>query len=164
MLTYDNTASASPTPTPTTLGTVLGDTISAECVIPVTGEAELNVLIKTSDGSLNWGYDFIVDTGGTITQGANEINSAAGTYTTPTVLDFRTATASSSSDGQLEINQTGPSPGYMVWHELAVAKTTQTCDLSVMAFPTTITSTSTKPGARAAASTHGPIDLTDPRR
>jgi hypothetical protein len=161
MLTYDNTASA--TPTPTTLGTVLGDTISAECAIPATGEAETIVRIKTSDGSLGWDYDFILDSGGTITQDSNAINVAAGTYTTPTAIDTRTATALHTSNGQLEIDQIGPSPGYMVWHEVAVASTTQTCHLSVMAFPTTITSTSTKPGVRAAVLTHRPIDLTAPR-
>jgi hypothetical protein len=140
-----------------------GGHISAQCAIPTTGEVELIVLIKTSDGSLDWGYDFITDNGGMIKEDASEANAPAGMYTTPTTIDLRTAAALTSSDGQLEINQIGPSPGYMVWHELATTRGSQSCHLSVMAFPTSITSTSTEPGARAAAYTHGPIDLTDPR-
>lgn len=53
-LVYDATASA--TPTPTSVGTVLGDTFTAECEIAGPDEARLTVYLQTSDGSLRWDY------------------------------------------------------------------------------------------------------------
>jgi hypothetical protein len=52
ILNWDEAASA--TPALKTIGTMLGDTFSAECEIPGAGEAEAKVYLQTSDGSLRW--------------------------------------------------------------------------------------------------------------
>jgi hypothetical protein len=51
IVTYDAPASASPTVT--TVGTFLGDTLKASYSIPVAGQAQLNVFITTSNGAWN---------------------------------------------------------------------------------------------------------------
>src|SRR6476469_3538095 len=51
VLSWDAPATASPSPT--TIGTALGDTWAAACAL-TSGHADLEIFLKTSDGSLTW--------------------------------------------------------------------------------------------------------------
>jgi hypothetical protein len=155
ILSYDATASASTTPT--VLGTVLGDTIGATCTT-TSGNAQLIVYIKTSDGSWNIDYAYVTNNNGTVASNANKINVPAGTLTTLAGVDSRTANSGSASQGHLDFVQLAPMPGHMIWHEQAQAASGQTCHLSVETYPTTLSSV---PGsADAHPVRHLPIDLT----
>src|SRR5262249_6124649 len=133
-LNYDATATASPPLT--TIGTVVGDTFSAECKISL-GAPEVLVYVVTSDGSLRW------DTGTEATD--NGTNPARSTSATPQggSLLVRVEVASApadptdpQSDHQSEIIQLKPLPAYLNLHTAATtAGSSQTCHFSVMAFP-----------------------------
>jgi hypothetical protein len=145
ILTYDATASASPTTT--TVGTTLGDTWSAQCSIPAAGQARLTVFVQTSDGSFRADVGSESDDNGTGSSTAVSDNLPAGTITSPTLVASVTAPAArGASDGHSDILQLAPSPGHIVLH--ADAQTTsspaaQTCHLSVESFPGTISATAT---------------------
>ncbi len=134
ILSWDETAAA--TPIRKTVGTVLGDTFSAECLIPGAGEAEVKLYISTSDGSLRW------DIGGESTDGSTNVGRGAsldvpaGILLTPMQLGGATATAGgSSSEHNSQIVQLAPVRGYLNLHETASTQSsTQTCHVSVMAF------------------------------
>lgn len=136
-LTFD--ASASPTPARTTLGTVLGDTIAADCFQPAAGQAQLRMYIQTTDGS--WKLDFTnitTMTGSPSTATTSNLSVPAGTVSAPTPVTSLTAgTAPAQSDEQFDFVQLAPVKGHMIWHENATTTTTpsQTCHLSVQAFP-----------------------------
>lgn len=136
-LTYDASASASPTRT--TVGTILGDTFSAECSIPAAGEAKLTVYIATSDGSLNWDFGSQHSDNGTDTSFASHVAVPPGTITSP--LEFAEAKAEAGgnkSDHNSEVVQLAPEPGYLNVHTAAETPTSpaaQKCHFSVLAFP-----------------------------
>jgi len=144
IVTFDATASA--TPTPTTLGTFLGDTISATCA-GTSGVATLAIFMQTTDGS--WTADYTELNGSGFpgfTPFANSEDYAAGSLSSPTeVFDV----AAGSGGGQKSVTvfnfvQLGPSPGSMTWHLQAsyVSGGAGTCHMSVQAFPETLTTTS----------------------
>ena len=141
IVAYDATAKASPTTT--TLGTFLGDTIGASCKL-LSGDAVLTVYVQTGDGSWNADYNWIANNNGTVSSNARKISDPAGTLSTPTAIDSRTANSGGhESDGRLEFFQISPSPGSMSWHEVASTKnSTKTCHLLVQSFPETITAVS----------------------
>jgi hypothetical protein len=146
ILTYDATASASPTPK--VFATVNGDTFSGACALS-SGNAQTDLLIQTTDGS--WKMDFATDepTGNIV----NSINVPAGTLTTPGTV----AQASAASPAHISINQLGPAPGYQVWHLSATdSGSSHTCHISLMSFPTTLTAVAGS-GASGTASTHVPL-------
>ncbi len=134
-LIFDGTASA--TPTRQTLGTVIGVTISADCLQPAAGKAQLRVYIQTSDGSWNIDFDGVSDNNGTVADFTASITVPPGTFTTPFNIDTTTAGAAPYTyNRQLNLIQLGPQKGSMVWHEATNATpTSQTCHLSVQAFP-----------------------------
>jgi hypothetical protein len=137
MVTYDAAAKASPTTT--TLGTFLGDTIGASCKL-LSGDAVLTVYVQTGDGSWNADYSWIANNNGTVSSNARKIADPAGTLSTAKAIDTRTANSGGhESDGRLDFLQIGPSPGSMIWHEVASTKNSATtCHLLVQAFPETI--------------------------
>lgn len=140
IVTYDATASASPTVT--TLGTFLGDTIGASCSIPTAGAAELHLWFKTSDGS--WAYDnsYVANNDGTTNVNAGHEDSPTGTYTTSIDLaQFAAAAGGHAYNNQDVFIQFAPSPGSLVWHATASTVSGQTCHLTVQSFPETLTPT-----------------------
>lgn len=137
---YDATASASPTIK--TLGTFLGDTLSASCSIPSAGSAELNLYFKTSSGA--WNVDVLEldqSSDGTVTPHVTRDNYPAGTFTTSTLFTQALAAAGGhESDVQNELIQFAPLPGSLTMHaEASTAGGTQTCHFAVQSFPETIT-------------------------
>jgi len=134
-LNYDATASASPTPT--IVGTVLGVTFSAECSIPVAGQAEVKLFVTTSDGSLRWDVGTEATDNSTNEGRSTSINVPAGTVLAPTQIAGAMATSGGSqSDHNSEIVELAPARGYLNLHTTASTQSsTQTCHVSVMAFP-----------------------------
>jgi hypothetical protein len=159
ILSYD--ANASATPTPTTLGTALGDTISAECALSG-GDAETTLFLETPDGS--WDADLQSSRYETSTMTGtvfdNHANAFAGTFSAPQPLVQEAASTSTDEvDDQVAITQLGPSPGSMVWHVTAADTTSpaaQTCHVSVLSFPTTLAPVS------GSAAAHGPSSKLTP--
>jgi hypothetical protein len=161
ILTYDAAASASTTPK--VLGTVLGDTIGATCTIPAAGETTITVYMKTSDGSWNIDYSYLTYDSAITPPGVTYIsrrNFPAGTFNSLLAIDSRHAPAGQLSEGQLDFVQLGPSPGNMIWHESAFTNPTQTCHLSVMSFPTTISGVTGSPTPASPAHARAPLRLT----
>ena len=135
---YDATAKASPTTS--TLGTFLGDTIGASCELH-SGAVVLTVYLQTGDGSWNVDYTLLANNNGTVTSNARKIDDKAGTLSKLTGVDSRTANPGGhESDGRLDFLQLGPSPGSMIWHETVSTKNSaHTCHLAVQSFPETVT-------------------------
>jgi hypothetical protein len=152
ILTYDATASA--TPTRTTIGTVLGDTLSASCSIPAAGEAQLNVYLQTVTGGWDADYTVVADTNGTVgtsgtvTTDASSYDAPPGAYSAPVqVATVEADSGGHQSDTRYDFIQTVPFSGSMSWHEDASTANNhpqvqglQTCHLSVEAIPETMTS------------------------
>lgn len=134
ILSWDEAAGA--TPVRETIGTVLGDTFSAECLIPGAGEAEVKLYVQTSDGSLHWDLGAESTDGSTNLGRSASLNVPAGTLLTPTQLGAATATAGgSSSEHNSQVVQLAPVRGYLNLHETASTQAgTQTCHVSVLAF------------------------------
>jgi hypothetical protein len=126
------------TPTRHTLGTVLGDTISADCRVFGNDDVQLRVYLKTSSGSWSAGYGRNVNDGGTLTADAN--TAPAGPFTAPTQLDFLTALTQSNGglpyrySGHVDIVQVAPVKGHLVIHEIAETDD-HTCTLWVQSSP-----------------------------
>jgi hypothetical protein len=132
ILNWDEAASA--TPTPKTIGTILGDTFTAECVIPSAGEAEVKVYVQTSDGSLRWDVGTEA-TDNTVNAGrSTSLNAPVGTVLAPFMFAGATATVASRSDHNSQIVQLVPVRGYLNVHTTASTETYQTCHVSVMGF------------------------------
>jgi hypothetical protein len=138
IVTYDATAKISPTTT--TLGTFLGDTIGASCTL-LSGAVVLTVYVKTSDGSWNADFSLVANNNGTVTSNARKIDDQPGTLSTLKGIDSRTANPGGhESDGRLDFLQISPSPGSMMWHETVSTKNSaHTCHLLVQSFPEAIT-------------------------
>jgi len=138
IVTYDATANASPTTT--SLGKFLGDTIGASCKL-IGGAVVLTVYLQTTNGSWKVDYTLVANNNGKVTSNAREINDKAGTLSTLTGIDSRTANPGGhESDGRLDFLQLSPSPGSMIWHETVSTKNSaKTCHLLVESFPETIT-------------------------
>jgi len=132
ILNYDAVASASPTPQ--TIGTVLGDTFSAECLIPGAGEVQVKMYVLTSDGSLRWDIGTESTDAGTNEGRASNLNVPAGTILAPTVVAGTTATAGNSSDHNSQVVQLAPVRGYLNVHTAASTVGGQTCHISLMTF------------------------------
>ncbi len=141
ILTFDADATASPSKT--TLGTALGDTWAAECVLD-SGHADLLIFLKTIDGSWSW-------------QLGQETNGSPGTanalYTNAPAGTFSVAAQVGEDDGgaaphNFELEDQGvqlaPVTGYLTLH-VAVLDTTapaHTCHLTISATPEKVTKTS----------------------
>ena len=136
-LTYDAAASASPTPT--VVGTVLGVTFSAECSIPGAGEAEVKLFVLTSDGSLRWDTGTETTDNGTNEGRSSSVNAPAGTILAPTpIAEVKATSGGHQSDHNSQIVELAPARGYLNIHTTASTEnSTQTCHVSVMAFPST---------------------------
>lgn len=135
ILNWDEAASA--TPTPKTIGTVLGVTFSAECGIPGAGEAEAKVFVLPSDGSLRWDVGTEATDDSTNSVRSTSTNVPPGSVLVPTqVAGATAASGGSQSDHNSQIVQLAPSRGYLNLHTTASTQSsTQTCHVSVMAFP-----------------------------
>jgi hypothetical protein len=145
IVTWDATASA--TPPATEIGTFLGDTLAAQCQTTA-GNAELEIAIKTTDGSWALDYGEVYVIGGS--SGGLETFSetfAKGHFTTFQQADDLIANSGGNqSDKQVDIVQLGPTAGSMVWHETAsTSGTNPTCHLSVQSFPETVTALGAAP-------------------
>lgn len=140
IVTYD--AKAASSPTTKTLGTFLGDTISASCSIPAAGQAQLNVFLQTSSGGWDVDYTVVEDTNGTSHADAASAHAPAGTYSAAKSVDTIKANAGGNESAtQYDIVQSAPSPGSMRWHGAASTVGGKTCHLSVEAIPETLTAT-----------------------
>jgi type II secretory pathway pseudopilin PulG len=151
IINYNATAVVG-TPTPTALGTVLGDTLGATCT-STSGNAKLTVYILTSDGSWTVDYTYLAydqaSPPGSVF--VNRIPIPAGTITTSSPIDFTTAASGGDeADTQISFIQTTPSPGSMIWHETAITTSTPSasCHMTVEYFPETVTAVA---GTRHAA-------------
>jgi Collagen triple helix repeat (20 copies) len=135
ILNWDEAASA--TPTRKTIGTALGVTFSAECSIPTAGEAEAVVFVLPADGSLRWDVGTELTDNGTNTVRSTSTNAPAGSVLTPTPIAAATAhSGGSQSDHHSEVTELAPQRGYLNLHTTASTQnSTQTCHVSVMAFP-----------------------------
>jgi len=134
ILNWDEDASA--TPALETIGTVLGDTFSAECSIPAAGEAEAKLYVLPSDGSLSWDIGTETTDNGTNGSRSSSLDVPAGTILEPTQVSAATATSGGSqSDHNSQIVQLAPVHGYLNVHSTASTQSSsQTCHVSVMAF------------------------------
>jgi hypothetical protein len=136
-LTFDAAATASPTPT--VLGTVLGVTISADCTIPAPGQAKLETFLTTSDGSWTAAFASVGDDNGTSNTASSRDDLPVGTLVSPAVAANVTADAAGNeSNEHLDILQTAPQSGHMLWHLNAKTTTSpasQQCHLAVESFP-----------------------------
>jgi hypothetical protein len=139
VLSWDGVASASPTPT--TIGTMLGVNFSAVCAMPAPEEAKVEVLISTSDGSLRWDVGTEASDDGTSEGRSTSINVPPGSILAPMTVAAAVAPATGGrSDHNSQIVELGPGRGYLNLHVTATTTTgppTQTCHVSVMSFPAT---------------------------
>jgi hypothetical protein len=139
-VTYDATASASPTVK--TVGTFLGDTLTASCSIPAAGEAQLNLFITTSNGA--WNADILqIDStnGAPGTPVATKVDFPVGGLPANNQIGFEEANAGGhESDNQLQLIQLAPSTGSLTIHQTASTfGGAQACHMSVQSFPETRT-------------------------
>jgi hypothetical protein len=141
ILSFDAPATASPSPT--TLGTALGDTWSAECVLS-SGVADLVIFLKTSDGSWTWEPGQEIGGSGTSSASAFDVVYPAGMFSTTTNIgDDPGGTAPNDFELQDQGLQLKPVPGYLALH-LSVIDTTapsHTCHMSVDTVPEAATLT-----------------------
>jgi hypothetical protein len=149
IVAYNATASA--TPPATEIGTFLGDTLAAQCRTTA-GNAELEIAIKTTDGSWAIDYGEVYVIGGS--SGGLETFSETfpqGHFTTYQQADDLIANSGGNqSDKQVNFVQLGPTAGSMVWHESAsTVGGKETCHLSVQSFPETVTVLGGAPRATA---------------
>jgi hypothetical protein len=153
ILTFDGTATASPTPT--TLGTLGDDTWSAECEL-ISGNAESVLFIQTTTGGLD--VDF--DTNEYASSGesypyVDSLDEPPGTF--PSAIGFAGAEASGASgteDDHVEVNELAPTPAYLAM-QLSADNATDTCHASLMEFPTTLTAFSAAASKSKTAGTSG---------
>lgn len=139
-LTFETSATSSPTPQ--TVGTVLGDTILVLCKAVGGEEAEMILYLKTSDGS--WGADYSSITtpvpGGfpaTKTSAGHE-RFPAGTFSEPqAVTSVNAEKPFSSSDERADFVQYAPAKGHLIWHQTveSTKAPARNCHLTVQAFP-----------------------------
>lgn len=111
------------------------------------GEAELEVFLKTSDGSLTWDYgqETVAPGGSGETPAVNSLHVSypAGTLTNSTmIVDDQALTAPSEIESEDQGTQLKPVAGYFAVH-LTVLDTTapaaQTCHMTVNTIPETVT-------------------------
>jgi hypothetical protein len=135
ILNWDEAASA--TPAVKTIGTALGVTFSAECSIPNPGEAAVKLFVLPSDGSLRWDVGTEATDNGTNEGRSTSTNAPPGTVLSPTQVAGATAEAGGrQSDHNSQIVELAPDRGYLNLHTTASTQnSTQTCHVSVMAFP-----------------------------
>jgi hypothetical protein len=157
ILTFDANATASPSPT--TLGSALGDTWSAECKL-TSGSADLFIFLQTTDGS--WKYDVgQVFSSTSSSADAFQENFPAGTFSTPQPLgDDQGGTAPSEIEVETDGTQLKPTPGYLSLH-VSVFDTTapaHTCHFEVNTIPETVNAV-TAFGKAAEPSSHRNLPL-----
>ena len=134
ILNWDEAASASPVAK--TIGTVLGVTFSAECVLPVAGEAETKVFVLPAGGALRWDVGTELSDNGVNTVRSTSVNVPPGTVLAPTMIAEAKANGGGQSDHHSEVTELAPERGYLNLHTTAsTANSTQTCHVSVVAFP-----------------------------
>jgi len=159
IVTFDATATST-TPTPTALGTILGDTLSADCASDGAGGAALNILISPTDGSWDADYTGINETT-TGTSFAGTVNVPAGTITSPVPVQLASAASGGNEeDQQYDFIQLGPAAGSMIWHGMATTNTASpTCHASIQYFPETTTALHGAAHAAAPTTSHVPLHL-----
>jgi hypothetical protein len=145
IVTWNSTASA--TPPASEIGTFLGVTLAAQCRTTA-GNAELQISIKTTDGSWAIDYGEVYVDGGS--SGGLETFSETfpkGHFSTFQQADELVASSGGNqSDKHVDFVQLGPETGSIVWHETAsTAGTSPTCHLSVQSFPEPVTALGTAP-------------------
>lgn len=135
ILNWDAVAGA--TPTPETIGTALGVTFSAECVIPNPGKAEAKLFAVTSDGSLRWDTGTELTDNGADNARANSVDVPPGTIAAPAEVGEALAEAGGNkADHNSQIVELAPARGYLNVHTTAsTLNSAQTCHISVMSFP-----------------------------
>jgi hypothetical protein len=134
ILNWDEAASASPIAK--TIGTVLGVTFSAECALPVAGEAEVKVFILPAGGALRWDVGTELSDNAVDTVRSTSVNVPAGTVLSPTPIAEAKANGGGQSDHHSEVTELAPERGYLNLHTTAsTANSAQTCHVSVVAFP-----------------------------
>lgn len=134
MATWSATATSSPTPTP--LGTFLGDKLEAACVLSNTNSVESVIYLQTSDGSWNVQYAYD-EPGGTVH--TNTLTYAAGTFTAPVPIDSVTANAGGTTkESQATFLQATPSAGQLTWHQRATTSSSSSCRATIQAVPATL--------------------------
>jgi len=159
ILAYDANA-VTGSPTPTTVGTVLGDTYGATCTSS-SGSASFRLYLQTTDGS--WTADFDSITHNSIDQilaDAYHTNQPAGGLSTPQIVDALIADSGGhQADRQVDFVQLSPSPGLVTWHETAITTTapSATCHLSIQAIPESLTAVHGTPHAGPGVISHLPI-------
>ncbi len=132
VLAFDAPATASPTPT--TLGTVLGDTWAAECALD-SGHADLALFLKTTDGS--WTYDLSQEINTPSADSFHRVFPAGSLSTSVNVGTEDGHAAPSDLELQDEGLQLTPEVGYLMLH-LSVVDTTapsHSCHMSIEAIP-----------------------------
>jgi hypothetical protein len=133
--TYDAPASA--TPVRRTLGTLLGDTIAADCFMPGAGLARLRVYLSSSNGSWVVDYSDVTEANGTGSTYSNHLVFPSGLSSAVEVDQLSTGAAPYLGNRHYTFTQLAPVVGSMEWHETAESTTTptQSCHLSVQGFP-----------------------------
>jgi hypothetical protein len=134
ILNWDEAASA--TPVAKTIGTVLGVTFSAECALPVAGEAEVKVFVLPAGGALRWDVGTELSDNAVNSVRSTSVNVPPGTVLSPTPIAEAKANGGGQSDHHSEVTELAPERGYLNLHTTAsTANSAQTCHVSVMAFP-----------------------------
>jgi hypothetical protein len=156
IFTFD--ANATATPSPTTLGTALGDTWAAECALN-SGHAELKIFLKTSDGSWTWDLGQELDGGTTSSVDAFHVALPVGTYSTSTDIgDDQGGTAPNELELEDQGEQLKPVPGYLAVHVTVLDTTapSHTCHMTVNAIPEAVTAAAA-PKASGRTISHLPL-------
>jgi hypothetical protein len=133
LLTYDANAVNTSSPTPKSLGKILGVTWAAACVTSGTN-ATLDTWIKTPNGSLNADWIGMESGGGGTSDATSLFNIPAGTFSTLTPF-FNVPATTGTTGLQFDFTQIYPAPGQVIVHWEALAGTTPTCHLSIQAIP-----------------------------
>jgi hypothetical protein len=141
-VTYDATASS--TPTLTTVGTFLRDKLQAKCSIPSAGAADLTVYVTPSNGEWKADYTEFYDADlGTSSTFVSRFDYPSGGLDQTGIAEPVAAAGGHETDVQLDFVQSAPSPGWMVWHATTSTKNNaQTCHLSVQTVPETLSAVS----------------------
>lgn len=127
-------AIGSGTPTRHKLGTVLGDTFYADCLL-TGGNAEVRVYLQTSNGDWTVGFGQTFNDSGTTGTETNVDKSTS--LTTPTEISLFDAQSNGSftrTSVHTDLVQIAPQTGHLVVHETA-EEPANTCDVWLQASP-----------------------------
>ena len=132
-LTYDDTASA--TPTRRTLGTVLGLTFSADCTETSPGNARLRLYMQTT-GSWTAARFMTAVASGTTNTFVDRVDTPAGFYSSPQELQSIPVNAGGNEAVfWVDLLQTAPQTGHLTWQALATTVGSQACHVVMTGVP-----------------------------